>query len=194
MAKRAFDLFASVAGLLVLFPFLVPVALLIKLDSKGQVFYKAKRVGRNGMPFNMIKFRTMVEGAEKHGPSVTCDADSRVTRVGRSLRRWKIDELPTLMNVLLGDMSLVGPRPETAPYVEKYTAEEREVLKVRPGITGPSQIKYRHEESLLRADDLENQYLGIMRDKLAIDADYIASHSFRGDMKYIWKTVQCLFQ
>jgi lipopolysaccharide/colanic/teichoic acid biosynthesis glycosyltransferase len=194
MAKRAFDLFASIVGLIIILPFFVPVAIVIRLDSRGPAFYKATRIGKDGRPFSMLKLRTMVEGAEEQGPSVTFESDRRVTRVGRFLRRWKIDELPTLVNVFSGDMSLVGPRPETPPYVERYTPKEREVLAVRPGITGPSQIKYRHEESLLKGEDLEDQYLQIMRDKLEIDAHYIASRSFGTDIKYIWKTFQCLLQ
>lgn len=154
MAKRAFDLFVSMVGLIILLPFFVPIAIVIRFDSRGPAFYKATRIGKGGKPFSMLKLRTMVEDAEEQGPSVTFESDRRVTRVGRFLRRWKIDELPTLVNVLFGDMSLVGPRPETPPYVERYTPKEREVLAVRPGITGPSQIKYRHEESLLKGEKI----------------------------------------
>ena len=135
--RRLLDLVASLAGLTLLSPLFVFIALLIALDSPGPVFYRGQRVGRHGRLFRLYKFRSMVISADKQGPGITAAGDARITRVGRFLRRAKLDELPQLINVLLGDMSLVGPRPEDPRYVAFYTPEQRRVLSVRPGITSP---------------------------------------------------------
>ena len=136
------------------------VGLAVVLDSRGPVFYWGQRIGRGGKPFRMIKFRTMCMNADRMGSAVTAGCDPRVTRVGSVLRQWKLDEIPQFVNVLRGEMSLVGPRPESPCYVEHYTVEQRRVLDVRPGITGATQIAYRHEEKLLQnCADLETEYI-----------------------------------
>ncbi len=195
MGKRIFDLLAALIGLTVLSPLLLVVSLLIKLDSPGPVFYRGDRIGRDGIPFKMFKFRTMVVDADRMGPALTHSGDPRVTRMGRVLRRWKIDEIPQLINIVRGEMSFVGPRPEAPDYVKHYTPEQREVLRVRPGITGPTQIKYRHEETLLsRFADREEAYITIiMPQKLAIDLQYVRSRTFLRDLLLIAQTVLAVF-
>src|SRR5215467_8865658 len=141
--KRLFDLLSAGVGLLVLVPVLVAVAVAIKMESAGPVFYRGLRVGRYGRPFRIFKFRTMVMNAEALGSASTPEDDARITRVGRVLRKVKVDELPQLLNVLRGEMSLVGPRPQVPWAVEQYTPEERTILKVRPGITDPASVRFR---------------------------------------------------
>ena len=179
MVKRSIDLVVATIGLIILAPVLPIVAILIKLDSPGSVFYGGERTGKNGVPFKMYKLRTMVTHADRMGAAVTQGLDPRVTQVGRILRRYKIDELPQLINVLCGEMSLVGPRPESPCYVKHYTAEQRQVLRVKPGITGPTQLKFRHEETLLQGcTNLEEEYVQrIMPQKLALDLEYIRQGS-----------------
>src|SRR5207244_4623101 len=145
LPKRAFDLAVATIGLVVLLPVMLVVALLVKLDSKGPILYRADRVGRYGREFRLYKFRTMIEGAHKHGPAITARDDPRITRLGRILRTSRIDELPQLVNVIRGDMSLVGPRPEDPTYVAFYTPEQSRLLSVRPGITSPASVAYRNE-------------------------------------------------
>ncbi len=147
MRKRSFDIAISSIGLLLLLPLFLVIGIAIKLSSRGPVFYKGNRIGRHGEPFGMYKFRSMITDAAKIGPSVTYQDDPRITRVGRFLRGTKLDELPQLINVLKGDMSLVGPRPETDDHVIHYTPEQRRVLNVRPGIAGLAQIEWHDEES-----------------------------------------------
>ena len=147
--KRAFDIVASGLGLLVLSPLLLGVALLIKLSSRGPVLFRHERVGRNFRPFSMYKFRTMVPDAPRLGGPLTAGDDPRITTIGRVLRKTKVDELPQLFNVLRGEMSLVGPRPEVPCYVDMYRQEYQEILKARPGITDLASLKYRHEEQIL---------------------------------------------
>jgi lipopolysaccharide/colanic/teichoic acid biosynthesis glycosyltransferase len=160
MAKRAYDLFFSTLGLLVLGLPLTAIGLAVKLADGGPVFYQQQRVGRRGRPFRIWKFRTMVLDADKLGPGVTKDGDPRVTRVGRFLRKTKLDELPQLWNVFRGEMSFVGPRPELPRYVERYSEAQREILKLKPGITDLATLHFRNEEDLLRqAPDLEGFYL-----------------------------------
>ena len=148
--KRAFDLFFSVAGLLVLSPLLLLLAMAVRLSGRGPALFRQPRVGKDGRPFCIVKFRSMVENAENLGLSVTRDGDARVTRIGRFLRKTKLDELPQLWNVLVGDMSFVGPRPEVPRYVEQYTAEQRRVLALKPGITDLATLEFRNEEEMLR--------------------------------------------
>ncbi len=190
MIKRLFDIVLSFIGLLLLLPLLVVVAIAILVTSPGPVFYGSPRVGKGGKIFKMIKFRTMVVNADKIGPLVTAGNDPRITRIGRYLRKWKWDELPTLWNVLKGDMSIVGPRPENPKATQLYSEEQKRVLSVRPGITSLATIKYRREEEILEeATDLETAYYQIMQDKLALELQYIENQSIWLDLKIIWQTI-----
>ena len=154
LVQRFFDAMLSGLGLIILSPVLICLAAWIVLDSRGPVFYRAKRVGRYGSPFELYKFRSMVINADRQGPGITVAQDRRVTRAGRFLRRTKLDELPQLINVLNGDMSLVGPRPEDPRYVALYNDQQRQIFNVRPGITSAASLAYRHEEDLLTGVDL----------------------------------------
>ena len=195
MPTRLIDLAASLVGLILLGPFLALVALLIKADSPGPVFYRARRVGKDGRPFRLYKFRTMVVDADVRGPGITTAGDSRITRVGRLLRRSKIDELPQLINVLEGEMSLVGPRPEDPRYVALYTPEQRRVLAVRPGITSPASLRYRHEERLLDGPDWRQVYVEqVMPHKLQIELDYLAHRTAWSDLGILLRTLLALFR
>lgn len=194
--KRIFDITASAAGLLVLSPILVPIAIWVKIDSKGPVFYRQSRVGRGNKDFGLYKFRSMQVGADRKGLITVGGHDPRVTRAGYYLRKYKLDELPQLINVLKGDMSLVGPRPEVRKYVELYTPEQRRVLRVRPGITDPASIRYRNENELLaQADDPEKCYREtIMPDKLRLNLEYIDNRSFTGDIGIIFRTFSSIIK
>lgn len=196
MLKRIFDITASAAGLLVLSPILVPIAIWVKIDSKGPVFYRQSRVGRGNKDFGLYKFRSMQVGADRKGLITVGGHDPRVTRAGYYLRKYKLDELPQLINVLKGDMSLVGPRPEVRKYVELYTPEQRRVLRVRPGITDPASIRYRNENELLaQADDPEKCYREtIMPDKLRLNLEYIDNRSFTGDIGIIFRTFSSIIK
>ncbi len=192
--KRALDLIVAVTALLVLWPLFALIALTVRITSPGAIFYGATRVGQNGQVFRLYKFRSMVADADKRGPGITAAGDSRVTPVGRFLRRTKLDELPQLINVLYGEMSLVGPRPEDPRYVALYSPEQREVLRVRPGITSPASVYYRNEETLLTGTDWEQQYVDkIMPAKLAIDLDYVRRVSLWGDINVLWRTFMALW-
>ena len=183
MIKRLLDMVLSLALLVLFSPVLAAAGLLVALDSPGPVIHRGRRVGKDGRVFPLFKFRTMVQGAEGMGPAVTVGDDVRVTRIGGFLRRWKLDELPQFYNVLRGEMSLVGPRPEAPRYVGLYTAEERRVLSIRPGVTGISQIFFRDEESLLRREDAERFYIDfLMREKLRLDLAYVKHHSVAIDL------------
>ena len=193
--KRTFDFLFSAFFLLILSPVFLLIALLIKLDSPGPVFYRAVRVGKKGEPFRLYKFRSMAAGAAVKGPGITHQGDPRVTWVGNWLRRFKLDELPQLINVCKGEMSLVGPRPEDPRYVAVYTPEQRRVLSVRPGITSAASVRYRHEEKLLIGADWEDTYLQvILPEKLKIDLDYIQRRTFATDLLIIWQTFLVLFR
>jgi lipopolysaccharide/colanic/teichoic acid biosynthesis glycosyltransferase len=193
MAKRALDLLVSSLALLLLSPLLLLLALWVKLDSPGPVLYRGKRVGKDGQPFLMNKFRTMVEGAERRGPAVTYRDDPRVTRAGRFLRQTKLDELPQLLNVVNGEMSLVGPRPEDPSYVALYTQEQRQVLSVKPGITGPTQLEYRDEASMLQGESVDEEYVTrLMPEKLKLDLEYVRTRSLMLDLKILWRTATTL--
>jgi lipopolysaccharide/colanic/teichoic acid biosynthesis glycosyltransferase len=195
MAKRAFDLFVSLAGLVLLFPLLVVIATAIKLDSPGPVFFLGKRVGRGGHTFYIYKFRSMVAHAAQKGPGITTAGDTRITRVGKMLRRTKLDELPQLLNVVRGEMSLVGPRPEDPRYVALYTPEQRRVLSVRPGITSPASLKYRNEEQILAQGNLQDVYVNkVMPEKLAIELDYLHRQTFCRDLGVLVATFAALFR
>jgi lipopolysaccharide/colanic/teichoic acid biosynthesis glycosyltransferase len=193
MAKRALDLLIAGLGLILLCPLMLFLALWIKLDSPGPVLYRGQRVGQDGRPFLMYKFRTMVQGAEGRGPAVTYRDDPRITSAGRFLRRTKLDELPQLLNVLKGEMSLVGPRPEDPSYVELYTPEQRRVLSVKPGITGPTQLEYRDEASMLQGESVDEEYVTrLMPEKLKLDLEYVRTRSLKLDLRILWRTATTL--
>jgi len=193
MFKRAFDVLVSAVALIVLSPLLILLAGAVRLTSQGTALYRARRVGRNGQSFELFKFRSMVADADKHGPGITTRADARITPLGRVLRRSKLDELPQLLNVLRGEMSFVGPRPEDPRYVALYTPEQRRILSVRPGITSLASLEYRHEEELLVGDQWEQQYIHtIMPAKLAIDLRYTDHASLLQDLSIITRTVLSL--
>lgn len=188
--KRAFDIIASGLGLIVLSPLFLVLAIWIKLDSKGPVFYRQVRVGYKNKDFRIFKFRSMRVGADK-GSLVTIGGhDPRVTRSGYFIRKFKFDELPQLINVFLGDMSLVGPRPEVRHYVDYWTPEQMHVLDVRPGITDPASIKFRNENELMeQAEDPEKYYIEvIMQEKIKLYLEYVEKHSFLFDIGLIFKT------
>jgi lipopolysaccharide/colanic/teichoic acid biosynthesis glycosyltransferase len=192
--KRGLDVAASAIGLILVAPLLVLAAVAVKLSSRGPVFFRQERMGQDFKPFRIFKFRTMVTDAPQQGAQITAGADPRVTAVGRFLRKSKIDELAQLMNVLRGDMSLVGPRPEVPKYVEMFRDEYREILRVRPGITDPASIKYRDESAILgQASDPERTYVEqILPDKIAIARDYVAQQSFLGDIAILCRTLAAI--
>lgn len=193
--QRLFDIIAASAGLLLLSPLLLVIALWVKLDSPGPIFYRALRVGRGGAPFRLFKFRSMVVDADRRGPGITIAGDARVTNSGRWLRRTKVDELPQLLNVLRGEMSLVGPRPEDPRYVALYTPEQRRILKYRPGITSAASLVYRHEEVMLTGPDWETVYLQkVMPAKLMVDLEYMTQRSLYTDLQLILRTVLSMAQ
>ncbi len=203
--KRLFDITVSALALVLLWPLFLCTACLIKLDSPGPVFYRQTRVGRHGKPFTLYKFRSMHTGAERQGLSLTVDyerkPDPRVTRLGISLRRTKWDEMPQLWNVLAGQMSLVGPRPEVPCYVECYTPAQREVLSVRPGMTDPSSLKYRNESELLAQGvrqtgwDADRYYRQVvLQHKLACSLAYLRSRSLGSDIRVIFHTIFLVFR
>jgi lipopolysaccharide/colanic/teichoic acid biosynthesis glycosyltransferase len=193
--KRFFDLLASGLGLLVLFPFFLVIAGVIEVSSPGGAFYRSQRAGKDGKLFRLYKFRTMVANADRVGPKVTGSQDSRVTPIGRWLRKYKVDELPQLINVFIGEMSLVGPRPEDPKYIAHYTADQRRVLSVKPGITGAASLRYRHEEALLTGENWEQKYLTtVMPDKLQIELEYLERQSFLNDMLVLWQTLIAIFR
>ena len=195
MMKRMFDIVVAAAALVVLFPLLVLSALLIKLDSPGPIFFKQERIGRNFRPFWIYKFRTMAQDAPARGGLVTIGEDARVTRVGRLLRKSKIDEIPQLTNILKGDMALVGPRPEVRYYVELFRRDYEEILKVRPGLTDLASLKYRDEAALLgKAANPEDEYrTRVLPDKIRLAKDYLRRSSFLFDLSLILKTLFKLF-
>jgi len=188
--KRLFDVLASGVGLIVLSPLFLILAIWIKLDSKGPVFYRQVRVGRNNKDFRIFKFRSMRVGADK-GSLVTIGGhDSRITRSGYFIRKFKFDELPQLINVFVGDMSLVGPRPEVRHYVDYWTPEQMHVLDVRPGITDPASIKFRNENELMgKAEDPEKYYIEvIMQEKIKLYLEYVDKHNLWYDLALIFNT------
>ncbi len=194
--KRLLDVLGAVAGLVVLAPLLLVVAIAVKCTSKGPALFGQKRIGKDGATFTIWKFRSMVSGADQMGPLITASGDSRITAAGRFLRRSKIDEFPQLWNVLIGDMSFVGPRPELPVYVRDYTPEQRGVLAVRPGITDLAAVVYRHEEEILaKAADRERFYREvILPHKLGLNLKYIRNLSFRFDLVLIFRTVGAIFR
>ena len=190
--KRLFDFVASFFGLVLLTPVFVLAALWIKLDSKGGVFFRQERVGFQGVIFRTHKFRTMVLDAEKKGKQITVGADSRITTVGSFLRKYKLDELPQLIDVFVGDMSLVGPRPEVPKYIDCYSDDEKyDVLSVKPGITDNASIEFRDENELLASSkDPEAAYINeVLPRKIALYRKYVRERSFFGDVVIIFKTI-----
>ena len=191
IAKRAMDIVLSACALAILWPLLLLIALAIWIDDPGPVFYRQVRVGRNGKTFRIFKFRSMVMDADKKGLAITVGRDSRITRVGAVLRKTKLDELAQLLNVFLGQMSFVGPRPEVPKYVELYTPYQRQVLLVRPGITDYASIAYRNENDLLAgAPNPEAMYIEqIMPDKIELNMKYLREISPLADIRLIVKSI-----
>ena len=187
---RIIDVIASGLGLLILSPLLLVLALLVKLTSPGPAFYRAARVGKDWHPFRLYKFRTMVSGADRTGPGITTADDTRITHLGRFLRKTKLDELPQLINVLRGEMSLVGPRPEDPRYVAFYSPAQRQVLAARPGITSAASLAFRDEASILQGSDWHRTYVErILPQKLAIDLAYLQRRTILSDLVLIFRTV-----
>lgn len=195
MVKRVFDLLISLLLIILLSPILLILAIWIKLDSRGNIIYRQKRVGLHGRDFDIFKFRTMYPDADKKGLLTVGGRDPRVTRVGYYLRKFKLDELPQLFNVLKGDMSLVGPRPEVRKYVDLYTEEQKKVLSVKPGITDYASIYYRKENELLaHAENPEQVYVSeIMPHKLQLNQEYICNAGLATDIKILWQTFSRVF-
>ena len=189
--KRIFDFFAALIGIIILSPILIVVSIAIKIDSPGNIMFLQKRVGKNGGEFDIYKFRTMVTDAEKLGKQITVGKDNRITKVGAFLRKYKIDELPQLFNVLKGDMSLVGPRPEVPKYVALYDKDQKKVLSVRPGITDLASLKYSDENDILgKVENPEEYYINvIMKDKLSLNLEYIEKSNLFFDISLIIKTI-----
>lgn len=194
MLKRLFDILFSAFGLIVLSPHLIFSAIAIKLDSKGPVFYRGKRIGRYGKPFRIYKFRTMIADAEKLGGHSTADDDPRITKTGKFLRKYKLDELPQLINVLKGEMSFVGPRPEVQHYVDMFTEEEIAILDVRPGITDWASLWNPDEGKILKeSEDPEKAYMEKIRpEKLKLQLKYVKKNSFWIDFKIILLTLKTI--
>jgi len=195
--KRLFDFTASFFGLILLAPIFVLSALWIMIDSKGPIFFRQERVGFQGINFRIHKFRTMVLNAEKKGKQITVGEDSRITTVGSFLRKYKLDELPQLIDVLVGDMSLVGPRPEVPKYIDCYSDDEKyDVLSVKPGITDNASIEFRNENELLASsNDPEATYINeVLPKKIALYRKYVRECSFFGDVAIIFKTIFLVFK
>jgi lipopolysaccharide/colanic/teichoic acid biosynthesis glycosyltransferase len=195
MVKRSFDIVVSGFGLIILSPLMAITAIIIKLDSHGPIFYRGTRTGRHGIPFAMLKFRSMVSNAEQVGGTSTAATDPRITRVGRFLRQTKLDELPQLVNVFKGEMSLVGPRPEVEEYTRLYSQEERAILSVRPGITDLSSIRFLQLNALLARVDDPDRYFAekILPDKNRLRVEYIRRKSFLLDLEILFQTLRCLW-
>lgn len=191
IAKRLFDLFFSTIGLLLLLPLFLFFAIWIKIDSPGPVFFRQTRVGWFGRPFQIYKFRTMCSDAESKGRQITVGADPRITRSGQFLRRYKLDELPQLINVVKGEMSLVGPRPEVRKYVELFRNDYEEILTIKPGVTDLASLKYRKEALILeQAINPEEEYIrNVLPDKIRLAKEYLRSRTFSFDLALIFKTL-----
>jgi lipopolysaccharide/colanic/teichoic acid biosynthesis glycosyltransferase len=196
VAKRIFDCLFSCIGLIIISPIFMLLSLLIALDSQGGIFYKQVRIGKNMRPFKLFKFRTMYANSDKKGLLTVGDNDNRITRVGYYLRKYKLDELPQLINVLIGDMSFVGPRPEVEKYVKLYNNEQQKVLSVKPGITDWASIRYVNESELLaRSSEPEKTYINeIMPAKLAINLEYVKQNNLLIDIKIILHTFRAILR
>ena len=196
LAKRLFDLVFAVGTLLVLLPFTPFVVFAIKIDSKGAVFFGQIRVGQHGTPFRMLKLRTMVENAEAAGINISPTDDPRITRVGRFLRKYSFDELPQVINVLKGEMSVVGPRPETPGYVIHYTPAERRVLECRPGMAGPATLAFLDESERLAAYERPEEYYlqHLIHERLALDLAYaLGPQTLGSDLRLLWRLFVAIF-
>ncbi|HYH09770.1 MAG TPA: sugar transferase [Thermoanaerobaculia bacterium] len=194
MLKRLFDVTAAAAGLFFLGPLLLLIAAIVKLDSRGPVFYRGRRTGLHGRPFFIYKFRTMVPDAELRGSTATAHRDPRITRVGHLLRKYKLDEFPQLLNVLNGDMSIVGPRPEVEEHTSVYTPEEQVILTVRPGITDYSSIRFVNLGELLGSDDPNRVFIEKYRsEKNRLRIEYVQKQSFLEDLRIIFRTLMTVF-
>ena len=194
--KRIFDFVCSLIGLLLIWPLLLVLAIWIKLDSSGPIFYRGVRAGKFGKPFRIFKLRSMVVNADRIGGAETPADDARITRVGDFLRHYKLDELPQLINVLIGDMSLVGPRPEVMDEVLRYNEEQQQLLHVRPGITDWASIKFRHEGEILRSsvDPKRTYHEKIQPEKIRLGLQYVHNRSLLNDLKILCRTFIVLFQ
>ena len=191
MLKRIFDIILSLFGLIILLPFMLIIAILIKIDSKGPIFFKQIRVTKNGREFKILKYRTMRVGSDKYS-QITVGKDERITKIGSFLRKYKLDEIPQLINVLIGDMSLVGPRPEVPKYVALYTDEQKEILKVRAGITDYASIEFSDENDLLASEkNPEEAYIEkIMPKKIELNKKYLSEISVLTDIRIILLTIK----
>ena len=191
MLKRIFDITLSLFGLIILLPFMLIIAILIKIDSKGSIFFKQIRVTKGGREFKILKYRTMRVGSDKYS-QITVGKDERITKIGSFLRKYKLDEIPQLINVLIGDMSLVGPRPEVPKYVVLYTDEQKEILKVRAGITDYASIEFSNENDLLALEkDSEKAYIEkIMPKKIELNKKYLSEISMLTDIRIILLTIK----
>jgi lipopolysaccharide/colanic/teichoic acid biosynthesis glycosyltransferase len=194
-SSRLLDISLSLIAVILLSPVLLLAALVVKCSSSGPIFYRARRVGKDGRLFDVYKFRTMVVDAAARGPRVTRSGDTRVTGAGRFLRRSKVDELPQLFNVLKGDMSLVGPRPEDPRYVKSYSQDQLQVLRVKPGITSPATVLHRHEEQMLTGPDWETRYRNeILPAKVQIELNYLSRRTLSQDLLILAQTALALFR
>lgn len=194
--KKVFDILFSFLGIIILSPVFLIIALIVKIDSQGKVFYKQTRVGKDGIDFKLFKFRTMGSDSDKSGLLTVGERDTRITKSGYYLRKYKLDELPQLINILKGDMSFVGPRPEVRKYVEMYSEEQKEVLSALPGITDVASIKYRNENEMLeKSGNPEEYYINnIMPDKINLNLEYLKQRSFVKDIGVILKTLKEIFK
>ena len=190
MVKRTFDFCSSLIGLLVLSPLLILFSIAIKISSSGPVFFLQKRVGKDGKLFTLIKFRSMIVEHDNIS-TATARGDARITKIGEFLRKYKLDELPELWNVIKGEMSLVGPRPDVPGYADKLVGKDRDVLKLRPGITGTASLKYANEEEILASQENPQKYNDevIFPDKVKVNLDYYENQSFWLDIKIIFATI-----
>ncbi|MBS1550626.1 MAG: sugar transferase [Bacteroidetes bacterium] len=195
MLKRSFDIFFSFFGLILLSPLFLIIAVLVKAESKGPVIYRQTRVGKNDLDFEVLKFRSMRPGSESKGLLTVGGKDSRITKTGYFIRKYKLDELPQLINVLKGEMSIVGPRPEVRKYVLLYDENQKQVLNVKPGITDIASIKYKNENELLESSDNPEEFYikEIMPNKIKMNLDYLSDRSFFRDIKVILNTLKAVF-
>jgi len=193
--KRIFDIIISIVFLPIFILLAIPIALLIKLESRGPIFFKQKRAGKNGKYFEILKFRSMISSPEDEKKEFEPGEKKRITKVGAVLRKTKLDEIPQIINVIKGDMSIVGPRPEVKKYVDIYPERWKKILSIRPGITDPASVKFRNEEELLsKSDDSEREYKeNILPGKLKLYEEYISNITFVNDLKIIFKTIFAIF-
>lgn len=189
--KRIFDIIFSTIGLMILFPIFIFIALFIKADSKGPIFFRQERVGKNFRTFRIFKFRTMLANTESNESLITATDDNRITKVGRLLRKYKLDELPQLLNIFKGEMSFVGPRPEVVKYVKLFNLQYKNLLRIRPGITDIASVSFSNEEEiLLKSKNKEEDYIEkILPEKIRLSSHYVEHHNFLFDLKIIVKTI-----